>query len=101
MAQLAWPLVTSINNVSAIPTTPKALCDLKSVDRRRKQESRELMQTNLTECCPELIPFSYTLLPYPSRVGVRTKTSPLSKESWSAPVQDLLPLEMILVPGVG
>lgn len=101
MAQLAWPLVTSINNVSAIPTTPKPLCDLKSVNRRRKQESRQLMQTNLAECCPELIPFSYTLLPCPSRVGVRTKTSPLSKESWSAPVQDLPPIEKILVPGVG
>lgn len=52
------------------------------------------MQKNLAECCPELIPFSYTLLPCPSRAGVHTKRSPLSKESF-------LPLEIIRVPWVG
>lgn len=30
MAQLAWPLVTSISNTQAIPTTPKPSCDVKS-----------------------------------------------------------------------
>lgn len=101
MAWLAWPLVTSINNTSAIPTTPKPSCDVKSMDRRRKQKSREPRQTNLAECCSEWIPFSYTLLPCPSRAGLCTKRSPLSKGSWSIPVQELLPLEIILVPWVG
>lgn len=61
------------------------------------------MQTNLADCCPELIPFSYTLLPFRRSLqdwGLHKKISPLQGKC-NVPVQDLLPSEIILVPWVG
>lgn len=77
MVQLAWPLVTSINNTQAIPITPRSLGDIKSARRRKKNQGRrKLMQTNFAECCPDSFFFQTHCFPVPPGLGFTHRDLP-------------------------